>query len=365
MSFSDWQPIDDFLSIDRRKVHHGIITAKGARLSVQTSPQPWYYAVSFPCNFAAVPAGASHVLVRVNLLVSSGRVGIGALQADGNTFLAEQEFSAEDGPCTAELMIAVAARCDSIMLRNATADTTPSAVLVESAIAYCGNSPAIKSPLLPARNVFSDQRLLARGPVRTIVDVGANIGDTVQEYRKTFPDASIYAFEPAPATFKLLAQRFTRDARVKVFPLALADQSGTLPLHLFEDHATNSLFPFATDAGRFTETKICPAETIEVSTQRLDAFCAERSVDQVDIMKMDVQGSEMKVLHGARALFAAKRVGMVLTEANFVPLYTGQADFYDVMAFLGNYGFRLFDLYDIRRGDRGQMKWCDALFIRE
>jgi FkbM family methyltransferase len=207
--------------------------------------------------------------------------------------------------------------------------------------------------------------MLAAAAVRTVVDVGANVGDTVEQYREAFPDASVYAIEPAADTFKLLAQRFTKDSHVKSFQLAIADKAGTSLLHLFEHHATHSLLPFAPAADRFSESGVREEGTAQISTQRLDAFCKEQGIERIDILKIDVQGSEIKVLEGGRFLFEAKRIGMIFIEANFVPLYVGQAYFDEVMAFLKEFGFRLFDLYDVRHDERGQIKWCDALFIRE
>jgi FkbM family methyltransferase len=361
-----WQPLDDFLSVDRHEIHFGTAKKQRDRLAIRTAPGAWYYAVSFPCDYSVVPAGTSCVLVRVNILVNAGRVGIGTLQADEKTFLAEQEFSPKDGPCVAELTIAVNARCERIMLRNASTDNTSSSVAVDYILTFSTDSPTIiRSTRNPRRGSLSDQKMFAAATVRTIVDVGANVGDTVEQYRETFPGASVYALEPAPDTFKLLAERFTKDSHVKSFQLALADKAGTSLLHLFEHHATHSLLPFAPTADRFSESGVHEEGTVQISTRRLDAFCKEQGIKRIDILKIDVQGSEIKVLEGGRDLFETKRIGMIFIEANFVPLYVGQAYFYEVMAFLKDFGFQLFDLYNVRHDDRGQIKWCDALFIRD
>lgn len=358
---SCWKPLDRFLSVTRYDVHHGTALRQATRLAIRTPPTAWSYAVSFPCRDVALDWTPT-LLIRVNLLVQTGRAAIGALHADQRTFLTEREVSADDGPCTVELVIRSGDGCERVMVRNAALDGNSSSILVEGIFAYAsGLSAATRSG--GPKDPFVDQIRLSGAPVRTVVDVGANVGDTVARYREAFPEATVYALEPTPTTFKQMTDRFSHDPHVKAFRLALGEASGTLNLHCFENHATNSMFPFVPEGRRFVEGQIREQGTISVLMERLDAFCTEQGIDRIDILKLDVQGGEAKVLDGARTMFQAGRVGIVFMEANFVPLYSGQAEFHELMGFLQAYGFRLFDIYDVRRDDTGRMKWCDALFI--
>ena len=59
--------------------------------------------------------------------------------------------------------------------------------------------------------------------IRTIVDVGANVGHTVEAFHEAHPNAAIWAFEPVGASFDKLRQVAARLSRVEVFRLALAE----------------------------------------------------------------------------------------------------------------------------------------------
>jgi hypothetical protein len=49
----------------------------------------------------------------------------------------------------------------------------------------------------------------------------------------------------------------------------------------------------------------------------LDAFCVERGIDRIDLLKMDIQGHENYALAGAASLLAGRRIGMIYMELNW------------------------------------------------
>jgi len=59
------------------------------------------------------------------------------------------------------------------------------------------------------KDSFCDQlTLVTPAEVRTIFDIGANIGQTSAVYANLFPEAVIYAFEPFPDPFEQLGRNF-------------------------------------------------------------------------------------------------------------------------------------------------------------
>src|SRR5438477_493615 len=65
------------------------------------------------------------------------------------------------------------------------------------------------------------RRLLSGIPVRTIVDAGAYHGEWIGQYRRAFPAADVYAFEPFPASQEVISRRFAGDPRVHLIPAAV------------------------------------------------------------------------------------------------------------------------------------------------
>src|SRR5687767_2295940 len=93
--------------------------------------------------------------------------------------------------------------------------------------------------------------------------------------------------------------------------------------------------PFSA-ARSFTVTR-----TIPVITTSLDTICEKENL-RPDVLKLDIQGSELDVLKGAPRTLS--RVLAVETEVEFQPIYVGQPLFRDVDAFMAGLGFTLMGL---------------------
>jgi len=218
----------------------------------------------------------------------------------------------------------------------------------------------------PTKNAFHDQkRLLASVSVRTIFDVGAFVGDITAIYVDLFPEATIYAFEPFPENFYALKGRFVGTPRVRPVRFAVANQLGTRRFHVNRDSATNSLLPTALAAADWV-TPASAVQTVRVldaPVTTIDEFCRQEKIEEIQILKMDIQGGELLALEGAKENLHRGTIGLVYAEVEFVPIYEGQAYFHEVALWLAGYGYTLFDLYNFVYAENGQAKWGDALFI--
>ena len=220
-----------------------------------------------------------------------------------------------------------------------------------------------QAPWWGADPFLDQQRALAGSQVRVVMDVGANVGDTVQQYRTLFPDATIYAFEPFPGVHRQLVARFAADPRVRPEQAAVADAAGTRRLFVNDEHFTNSLLPLHPAAADWMAAAPAevPGTTLDVPAVTLDQFCAAAGLSEIDVLKMDIQGGEAMALAGAARLLGQRAVRVVYLEVLFAPLYEGQACFCDVTRILKQHGYRLFGLYNLVHGERG-LGWGDALF---
>lgn len=214
---------------------------------------------------------------------------------------------------------------------------------------------------------YADERRLLDGQAGTIFDVGANVGDVTAEFRRHFPRAAVHCFEPFAEPFGTLTRRFQGDPAVRTVQCAVADRSGAATFHLNRKDTTNSLLPNAAAAQEWVSPgKIGAVGSVQVPVVTLEQYCREQSIEQIDLLKIDVQGGEMMVLRGAEALLARSAVSLIYAEALFVPLYEGQAWFHELAAHLAARGYALFNLYEMKHG-RGlpQLLWANALFVSE
>ena len=207
------------------------------------------------------------------------------------------------------------------------------------------------------------QRLLDASDVRVVMDVGANVGDTVQHYRTIFPGASIHAFEPFPEVYRQLVERFAADPSVRPHQAAVADASGTRRFYVNEAHVTNSLLPIDRTSRDRAQAGTPQGldKSVDVAAITLDAFCAAEGLRAIDLLKMDIQGGEGMALEGAAGLLARQAVRVIYLEVLFAPLYEGQTYFCDITRILNRHGYRISGLYNLVHDDRG-LGWGDAIF---
>ena len=215
---------------------------------------------------------------------------------------------------------------------------------------------------------FEAQRQLINNLSKTdisILDVGANKGQTTRRYRTEFPTAEIYCFEPFPDSIAELQKQFSDDRKIHIVPKAVAQKKGVATFYVNEFDATNSLLPRPISDRRYYPKSAGPKESIEVEVIDLDEFLRVSNISLIDILKFDIQGGELNALHGAESLLGAGSTSLIYTEIMFIPHYEGASLFHEIWSFLSKFGYSLFDIYDLHRATNGQIRYGDALFVSE
>lgn len=217
-------------------------------------------------------------------------------------------------------------------------------------------------PGLPSGLLLERDLALVSGPAPRplCLAVGANRGDFVALLLAHLAQPVIHAFEPAPGPFAILRQRHAARPGVTLVPAGVGSVPGELSLHFSDNEALNSFLPFAPEGGRtFGGAAQTGRHTAPVIT--LDAYAADQALARIDLLKIDTQGFDLQVLRGAQGLLQAGRIRNVLVELNFIPLYEGQAEAADVIAWLRQHHLHLVDYYEkCRQGPL--LGWCTALF---
>ncbi len=172
--------------------------------------------------------------------------------------------------------------------------------------------------------------------IRTILDVGAHVGEFASAAWVMFPNAHIYSFEPLPEPYQRLARRMKKRGRWTGFQVALGSTSSQKTMWASSYTAASSLLPMSpSHATSFPWT--ANAKPIEVAVVRLDDLQPRLQVTPRVLMKIDVQGYEMEVLQGAERLLNS--VDVCLIETSFEELYDGMPLFNDIYTFLTQRGF--------------------------
>lgn len=199
--------------------------------------------------------------------------------------------------------------------------------------------------------------------IRTIIDVGANVGQFAQMINRSFPQARIYSFEPLPDIFAELKK--CRNTQMFPIQVALGDCNGEMEMHKHIDHTASSSFLHATAVT----TKYYPATKRQSST-RVQIMTLDRAVEAFDIcvlddvlIKLDVQGFEDRVIRGGPETFA--KASACIIEINLQNLYTGQARFSGLLSMLEQSGLRYGGNLEQVVAPDGSVIAIDATFFRK
>lgn len=206
------------------------------------------------------------------------------------------------------------------------------------------------------------QRYMPGMRFATILDIGANVGQSARRYRQLFPDAMIYSFEPLRECYEKLVVSMPGDARFRAFPTALGEESGLRSFHRSAFDMSSSFLEMA-DLHKENYPYTAGHELCDVRIERLDDVAEHLELRPDVLVKIDVQGFEDAVLRGGeRTIRQAK---MLVLEVSFLELYRGQMLFPDMVKMLGGWGFDVYRIGDVH-SDRvtSRAMWADCVFIR-
>ena len=147
----------------------------------------------------------------------------------------------------------------------------------------------------------------------TILDVGANIGNWSCQALACASDVTLHAFEPLLDTFASLERNLCHTA-ARLHPFAMSDRIGEKTFHYFACNPEYSGMNSCYRRPEIEQRLKVPTKQITVKTQTLQEFCRQTLVDRVDVLKIDVEGSELDVLFGARELLEQHRIGLIQFE---------------------------------------------------
>jgi FkbM family methyltransferase len=199
--------------------------------------------------------------------------------------------------------------------------------------------------------------------IKTVVDIGANVGQFARAARRLFPESRIYSFEPLEDCYLRLKQAFRDDRNFCAYQLAIGSQGGSVLLHKNEFSPSSSILGME-ELHRKNFPYTAHQSDVIVQVRRLDDVLAGEYLLPDVLLKIDVQGYEDRVLSGAEQVLRQSKV--VVTEMSFEFLYRDQALFDDIYRRLTAAGLIYRGNWDeLRSGIDGRTLQVDAVFVRE
>ena len=199
--------------------------------------------------------------------------------------------------------------------------------------------------------------------VRTILDVGANIGQYAQRRWEQKFAGKIYSFEPLPEAFRKLSEQAKRVGNWEVFNAGIGSREEDVVINVSENLVSSSMLSVA-EASLAAEPATRTTRKEKVSLTTIDAVFSRHTFQESVLLKLDVQGFEQEALQGA--LLSLSRIRVIQVELSYVEVYRGGPLADEVVRFLKERGFSLFTLIPGFRDEKsGRMLQADGVFVRE
>jgi FkbM family methyltransferase len=213
-----------------------------------------------------------------------------------------------------------------------------------------------------------------------ILDVGANVGSSLDEFKQWWPDSSIHCFEPQHECWNELEQMASKfhEKSVVINKCAL----GSIP----NDQATFYSHEITSGQSGFNKINLQSQDSIHLNSLlndnpqslpeyeqslnkersvkiiRLDDYLERLNINRVNLLKIDTQGFENQVLEGLGGRLAD--IDVVITELIFYDYYEHSLSFSDIERFLIPAGFHLYDISHISKNPmNGRTDWVDVIYV--
>ena len=220
-------------------------------------------------------------------------------------------------------------------------------------------------------NMFNDafymQKILTNLQNKEVVifDVGAFDGGTALTYKTLFPTSKIYSFEPFQESFSELVKNTRNYKDIITINKGLGEEEGVCKFQSNSFAPTNSLLKTNQNVGKiWGDGLLDTIETVDVEITTIDSFVNLNLIQNIDILKMDVQGAEYMIMNGAKESLKKGIIKIIYTEIIILPTYKQQLAFDEMINLMNSYGFKLYNLYNLDTTKEGELRQVDAIFIK-
>ena len=184
-----------------------------------------------------------------------------------------------------------------------------------------------------------------------IVDVGANHGNWTRTSLQYFPEAQYTLLEPQQELMVHIQDLLAAGRAIRWINAGASDKSGTLPFFLAKRD----------DSSSFVGASAGSSGSISMQVWSLDDLLAKYELPVPEMVKIDAEGFDLKVMQGAKTLLGKTEV--FLLEASVLCPYENSVA--AALQFMGEHGYHLIDITEINRSPKDNVLWLTELvFLR-
>ena len=178
---------------------------------------------------------------------------------------------------------------------------------------------------------------IARINPKFIFDVGANTGKYALLAKKHNPASTVVCFEPVKSTFEKLKTVTDALSQVTLVNSGLFDENKKLTINIYPSHTHASVF----------DLKAIPYESVgkeEIDLIIGDDYMKSNNIENVDVLKLDVEGAELNAIKGFKNALSQKKIRLIQFEYGYINITTKNllVDYYE---YFDQFGYTVGKLY--------------------
>ena len=222
-------------------------------------------------------------------------------------------------------------------------------------------------------------KLLVDSNSPTILDVGANNGSSLVEFKKWWPNSKVHCFEPQSECWDELDDLSNEFTNVHINKFALGNKndeskefyshdlntgiSGFNKINI-ESKDSIDLSKLSNDCKSLENHKKTINHKRNVQVKRLDEYIKnDKNINQIDLLKIDTQGYELEILEGLGT--ELNKVRILITELMFYDYYEKSLSFYELESILRPFNFSLYDINHVAKNPmNGRTDWIDVIYVQ-
>jgi len=206
-----------------------------------------------------------------------------------------------------------------------------------------------------ARVFFATLKRFGFSP-QQVVDIGANHGNWTRGALAYFPEAAYLLVEPQNHLRVYVQDLIGSGYKIQWVNAGVADKPGTMTFYICDRDDSSTFLP----REEQPQARVAQERHIEVKT--VDQLLSEYDLPVPDVVKIDAEGFDLKVLRGASRLIG--KTDVFLLEAGVSCPFENSAA--RVIGTMEDFGYRLVDITELNRSPKYGVLWLTELaFLRK